>query len=312
MGIAVFFSCCRPAAGENLCLQMFDKVLSTDPQQVCARVERGFWQLLPIVLLILACALLAAAPISAAPLDSRPSGNAKLVRIGTGDWRPYVDESRPDSGALGRLVRAVFEAAGYQVSFAFYPWDRNAMLLQKGSLDAIMPYACSLERQRFSVCSEPLFHGEMVFFHRKDRPFDWKTIEDLKPFNIGTTLGYSYGKAFDQAQKAGQLHTLQAGKEDTNLRLMELRRIDLYPQDRAVGYAMLLRLFPGEARREFIHHPRPLNTESLHLLFRRDDAKGAQLLEVFNTGLRKLAASGELDRMRKALNSGNPNGWVPQ
>ena len=255
--------------------------------------------------------LLLVAPVQALePLADRQA--QKLVTIGTGDWQPYVKQGRVDAGALGRLIQSVFQQAGYRVRFVFYPWDRNVLMLQKGALDAIMPYACSLERQKFSRCSDPLTKGEVVLFHRKDLAFDWARIEDLKPFTLGTTLGYSYGDVFDQAHRSGQLRSLQASKDDTNLRLLELRRIQLYPQDRAVGYAMLMRLYPGQARVQFTHHPRPLNTETLHLMFRRDDARGAELLAAFNLGLRSLARSGELQRLQDALQSGDPDAWVPQ
>lgn len=264
----------------------------------------------PLWLAALLCLLLAA---PARAHETLPDSQAqRLVTIGTGDWQPYVQQQRGDAGALGRLIQAIFQHAGYQVHFVYYPWDRNALMLQKGTLDAIMPYVCSLERQRFSRCSDPLVKGEVVLFHRKDQAFDWTRIDDLKPFSIGTTLGYSYGDAFDQAEKAGQLRSLQAGKDETNLRLLELRRIQLYPQDRAVGNAMLRRLYPEQARAQFTHHPRPLNTETLHLLFRRDDARGAELLDVFNLGLRRLAQTDELQRLQDALQSGNPDAWAPQ
>jgi polar amino acid transport system substrate-binding protein len=44
-----------------------------------------------------------------------------VVRIGTGDWVPHVDQQREDGGALSRLVRDIFMAAGYRVEFVYYP-----------------------------------------------------------------------------------------------------------------------------------------------------------------------------------------------
>lgn len=65
-------------------------------------------------------------------LSGLVSAAEPVVRIGTGDWVPYVDQHRADGGALVRLVRAVYAAAGYQVEFSFYPWDRNVRMLQQG------------------------------------------------------------------------------------------------------------------------------------------------------------------------------------
>lgn len=234
-----------------------------------------------------------------------------LLRVGTGDWVPYVDQGRRDGGALARLISAVFAEAGYRVEFVFHPWDRNVMMLRKGELHAIMPYNCSPSRLDYGLCSDPLVQGEVVLFHRRDMPFDWQSIDDLAPYRIGTTLGYSYGSAFDEAVQQGRLQIELSGKEDTSFRLLELGRIDLHPQDRAVGYAALRRLFPGNQPHGITHHPHELNKEPLRLLFRKDDAKSADLLRQFNSSLRRFAERGDLRRLQDALNSGNADDWQP-
>ncbi len=233
----------------------------------------------------------------------------QTVRIGTGDWVPYVDQQRSDAGALARLVRAVFAEAGYQVEFSFYPWERNVLMLQQGGLDAIMPYSCSPPREKYGVCSEPLVRGEVVLFHRRELAFDWQRIADLKPYRIGTTLGYSYGPQFDRAAQAGQLQIEQSSKEDTSFRLLELGRIQLHPQDRAVGYAMLRHLYPSQVPLAITHHPRYLNTEPLRLLFRKDDPAAGELLRRFNEVLARFAKRGELKRLQEALYSGDADSW---
>lgn len=238
-------------------------------------------------------------------------GELKALRIGTGDWVPYVEQARSDGGVLARLIRAVFAESGYVVGFVFHPWDRNLLMLRKGELHAVMPYNCSVDRLESAVCSDPLVRGEVVFFHRRDLAFDWHGIDDLKGYRIGTTLGYSYGLAFDRAVVQGRLQTERSGKEYTGFRLLELKRIDLFPQNRAVGYAMLRRQPPELGAAAITHHPRPLNLEPLHLLFRKDDPQSAQLLRQFNDGLRRFAERGDLLRLQQALDNGNADDWQP-
>jgi len=235
----------------------------------------------------------------------------QVVRIGTGDWPPYVDQERKDKGAMVRLIRAVFAEAGYRTEFVFYPWDRNALNLQQGSLDAILPYSCTAARRSFSHCSEPVVRGEVVLFHRREFDFDWQQIDDLRTFRIGTTLGYSYGQPFDKASRDGRLQVLQNGKEATNFRLLELGRIDLHPQDRAVGYAMLQRLFSAPVRAHITHHPRSLSTESLHVLFRKDNARGTELRMAFNRSLRRFGERGDLAQLQQDLYTGKADLWSP-
>ena len=101
----------------------------------------------------------------------------KTLRIGTGDWAPYVEQGRADAGALARLVRAVFAESGYAVESVFYPWDRNVLMLQRGALHAIMPYNSSPSRLDYGVCSDPLVRGEVVFFHHRDLAFDCSAFD---------------------------------------------------------------------------------------------------------------------------------------
>ena len=236
---------------------------------------------------------------------------AETVRVGTADWLPYVDQQREDGGALARLVREIFTAAGYQVELVYYPWERNLLMLEQGQLDAVMPYVCSAERQRISVCSDPVVQAEVVLFQRRDRVLNWNTVKDLKAFRFATTLGYFYGPQFDAALKAGQLQVQQHRKSATGFRLVQLGRVDFYPQDRAAGYAKLRQIFSKQERDTITHHPRPLNRVALHLLFRQGDAQADQLREVFNAGLRRLAASGSLARLQQALSSGDADQWRP-
>jgi polar amino acid transport system substrate-binding protein len=255
-------------------------------------------------------ASLALSALLAAMISVPAQAELQKLRIGTGEWAPYIDQERADGGALGRLVSAVFADVGYDVEYIFHPWDRNVLMLQQGHLNAIMPYSCTPSRLNYGICSDPVVRGEIVLFYRRDHAFDWTTVDDLLNYRIGTTLGYSYGPAFDAAMQAGRLNVEQSGKEDTSFRLLELGRIDLHPQDRAVGYAMLRRLFPKDGG-NIVHHPRQLNTEPLRLMFRKDDAESAELLQQFNVSLRRFAERGDLQRLQQALNTGNADEWRP-
>lgn len=266
---------------------------------ICVSLAKRWARML--VSLVLSLLSIALQPAQAEP---------QTLRIGTGDWAPYVDQSRSDGGALPRLVSAVFAEAGYRVEFIFHPWARNVLMLQQGQLHAIMPYSCTPSRLNFGICSDALVRGEIVLFHQRDQAFEWSAVEDLLKYRIGTTLGYSYDPAFDEALQAGRLNVTQNGKEDTSFRLLELGRVDLHPQDRAVGYAMLRRLFPEDGG-NIVHHPRQLNTEPLRLLFRKDDPEGIRLVRLFNARLRSFAERGDLQRLQQALNSGDADDWVP-
>ncbi|MFE8070602.1 transporter substrate-binding domain-containing protein [Marinobacteraceae bacterium S3BR75-40.1] len=217
------------------------------------------------------------------------------VVIATGDWLPYVSQERLDDTPFSRAVTRAFERAGLDVLYVFHPWTRNAQLAADGMVDGVMPYYCSQERAEKYLCSSPLVDGEQVFFHHRDLDFEWEKPEDLAGYQIGATLGYYYGKDFERLENAGKIKVLRIAKDATNMRLLMKRRIDLFPQDRAVGYAMIRELFPRDQWHLITHDPKPLHTKALHVLFTRKTERGTRFLKIFNRELGRMAVNGELD-----------------
>lgn len=241
-----------------------------------------------------------------AQAETRP-----VLRVGTGHWAPYVEQSAADGGALVRLLRAVLAEAGYDMKLSYYPWDRNILLLRQGQLDLLLPYSCGPQRLVYALCSDPLTYGEMVLFHHRSQSLDWQAINDLKGLRIGTTLGYSYGETFDRAVEAGELTTEVGRNEETSFRLLAYRRLDAYVQDRAVGYHTLRQMAPIENVYELTHHARPINREALRVMARRDDPDAQTIINRINTVLARLMEAGDLERLQQALNQGEAASWQP-
>ncbi|WP_228276959.1 substrate-binding periplasmic protein [Marinobacter sp. JSM 1782161] len=244
-------------------------------------------------------AIVAGMMLVATTVDAEDSGMPadRIVRIATGDWQPYVDSAKPDFGPLGHVIRTAFARAGYEVRYRVFPWTRNAQFVATGEQDAMMPYYCSTERARKYRCSLPIVSGEQVFFHRDGDSLDWDSMADLADQTIGATLGYFYGGSFERAEQRGTIAVKRIADDAANLRLLLRGRIDLYPQDRAVGYGMIRANLPESQWHGITHDPRPLHRESLHLLFGRQGERGKQLMTVFDRELRAMRDSGELERL---------------
>lgn len=243
--------------------------------------------------------LLLAAFSQPAAAGAHPQG--KTVVVGTGEWPPYVESRAPGHGIMSQAITAIFNAAGYSVKYAFEPWNRAKQLVRDGEQDVLMPAYCSSARAEHYRCSKPVFTGRMVLFHRSAMQFSWQSIKDLEDYRIGATLGYFYGKAFDDAEQSGRLHVVRISSDDTNMRLLMLGRIQLYPQDEAVGYAMIKQLFPPSQWHLITNAPNPLNTSPLCLLFTRSGPRGRHLQEVFNQGLARFRQDGRLKRILDKL-----------
>ncbi|TBW58883.1 transporter substrate-binding domain-containing protein [Marinobacter halodurans] len=239
-------------------------------------------------------------PLSACAADADPAGHP-AIEIATGDWQPYVDSSLPDFGPMGHVIKLAFARAGYDVKFHVYPWTRNAQFVATGEQDAMMPYYCSAARARKYLCSLPIVDGEQVFFYRRGEDFAWDSMADLHGLTIGATLGYFYGRPFEQAEKSGQITVKRIAEDAGNIRLLAHGRIDLYPQDRAVGYGMIRAVLPRDQWGLITHDPHPLHRKSLHLLFSRKTGRGETLMVHFNTQLKAMRESGELDQLLEPI-----------
>jgi polar amino acid transport system substrate-binding protein len=263
------------------------------------------------------CCLLLALSLSPAIQAAPPEGpvaevaDPQLVLIGTGEWTPYVEQSRSDAGPTGRLISAVFNRAGYRVQFAFYPWSRTTLLLQKGQLDAVMPYICTAERQVFSLCSDGMVNSNLAIFHRKDKPFAWRKFQDLEAYSIAVTNGYAYGAEFEAARKAGRLKLRSDSREDAGMRWLLAGQVDLYLQDLPVGHIILKRGFSVEQQQQIVAHSLLVSHSPMGLLLAKT-ARGEQLRQVFNAGLQVLRDNGELQRLQEALDTGQAASWQPR
>ncbi len=229
---------------------------------------------------------------------------AEKVRVATGEWVPYVSKAYRHHGAIGHVIEKIYQAEGLEVEFGYFPWARGYQMTKDGLWDTTMPYYCSPEREKLFYCSDPIAEGQQVYFHRTDYPFNWKTINDLKGLRVGGTLGYYYGEEFEKAEQNGFFHVQRIASDETNFLVLMKGRIDIFPQDKDVGYAMIRRLFGPEVRKQLTHHPVAIHTKPLHLIFARNSEKSKRHLEIFNKGLRRMRETGELQGYLKAMSDG--------
>ncbi|MFE8071811.1 transporter substrate-binding domain-containing protein [Marinobacteraceae bacterium S3BR75-40.1] len=246
-----------------------------------------------------AALLLALLPLLTVAEEDR--ANPREIIVDTGPWPPYVSEEATAYGPISRLIKTAYEAEGYDVIFRFQPWQRSKHEVKYGNADILMPAYCSEERRRAYLCSDPVINGKMVFFHRRDFEFDWDSLEDLKDLRIGATIGYFYGDAFHEAEESGNLTVVRIPSDQTNLRLLMAGRIQLYPQDQAVGYAMIREQFPQNRWNLITHHPKALHRNKLGLLFTRAEPRGEKLRQVFNRRLQQMRDSGVMRHILRPL-----------
>ncbi len=213
------------------------------------------------------------------------------LQISAGEWPPFLSETLPHQGVVAHLIRDIFAAAGYKVSFTFLPWARAYHDTANGKYAATAIWMFSEDRTSAFLYSEPVLNEQFVFFHLQQRPFDWQQLSDLRGLLLGGGLGYSYGPAFDQAVSKGVFKMSRVGSTEQNFRRLAAGRIDVFAEEISVGYHTLNHQLPDMAE-AISHHPRPLLINQSFLLFPHNTDGSAQLLELFNQHLQQFKQSG--------------------
>lgn len=221
---------------------------------------------------------------------------ADTVRLTNGEWPPYLGEDLPYHGVASRIVAEAFALQNVEVQWEFHPWARSLKMAEQGTRDGSAVWLYNHEReQRFHI-SDPVVESGYYLFHRKNRHFDWSSVEDLRGLRIAATRGYDYGDAFQQAEAAGEIDVVRLTGDEQGLRQLLAGRIDLFPVDKVVGFDLLYQQFSAAERRLLSFHPVPLRSDSLHLLLSREVPGNAELMQRFNQGLARLRDSGKISQ----------------
>ncbi|MEH8018387.1 transporter substrate-binding domain-containing protein [Rheinheimera muenzenbergensis] len=242
------------------------------------------------LLLYLALVLSLGTGYTAVP-QTEQAGSLPELQISAGEWPPFLSEHLPHQGVVAHLIRDIFAAAGYKVSFSFLPWARAYHDSANGKYAASAVWMLAEERTKDFLYSEPVLSEQFVFFHLKQRRFDWQQLTDLRGLLLGGGLGYSYGPAFDQALEDKVFKMSRVGSTEQNFRRLAAGRIDVFAEEMSVGYYTLNHQLPQLAA-EISHHPRPLLINQSFLLFPQNAAGSARLLQLFNQHLQQFKQSG--------------------
>ena len=220
-----------------------------------------------------------------------PVTNAETIEMATGEWIPFTSASMENYGNLTELVSVVIKEMGFKTTYRFYPWPRCYDSVEKGRLWAAFPYSYTQERAKEVMYSDAISCSKTVFFYY-DRESDttrvqFNRLEDLKNYKIGGVSGYFYEMAF---QKAG-LTVDYVNKEAYGLEKLKLGRIDFMPLNELVGRHLIINNFPNDADK-FKTLPKPLSIEPLYLIVSKTYPNSKQLLDRFNTVLKRCREKG--------------------
>ncbi|MCG8685385.1 MAG: transporter substrate-binding domain-containing protein [Desulfobacterales bacterium] len=230
---------------------------------------------------------------------------ADKVILSNGEWAPYLGKNLKNGGPTSDAVAQAFKAVGVEVEYKWYgeSWKRayhDALAGKK--VQGTLVWSKKPEREKEMHYSEGmLIPGQKtVFFHLKDKAFDWKTIDDLKGLKIGGRLGYTYGEDFDNAAKDGVFRLEEADKEIVNFKKLLAGRLDLVVVSEDIGNELLKKEMPADKSALITYHDTPVRVTGYHLLLTKALPENEALMKKFDEGLKKLMADGTFDKIMTA------------
>lgn len=223
--------------------------------------------------------------------DSDPA-----VKIATGEWPPYISSELPGYGPVIRIIERAFALEDLKIEIAFFPWKRTELVVLNNEYNALAVQGWTEERENDYYFSDTIIEGDLVFFHRNNIDFEWKTIEDLRSYNIGGTISYDYGGELMTAYRENWINLEWAKTDLLNLRKVLHNRIDLFPCNLLSAQRLLEQNFSERERSSLTYNGNPIRTTSYFLTFSKTE-ENLILLQKLNSGLTRLKESGDYEQI---------------
>lgn len=210
---------------------------------------------------------------------------------------------------INQLVTAAFAAQGLSVDYVYLPWKRALEETRRGNYPASSYWLPGSEKRESLQLSAPVIHDTLTVFIQRaeDPPITWERIEDLAPYRIGATIGFTYTPEFYEAVDQGVIQVLFVPDESQNLKLLLGDRIDLFAASEFTGLQMAREMGIERDLLRIVHPP--LLRSPIYLLFSTQHPKGMWLMAQFNEGLSRIRATGEYQRIleQAGLPGSGPN-----
>lgn len=228
----------------------------------------------------------------------RLPGAPLRLELAIEEYPPLMGQKLPYGGFLTRVVKEAFALGGVMVQLLWVPNNRAITGTMDGHYDGSYGWAHAPHRDPKLLYSNSVIYAyRMVFFQRKGESYPWKKLEDLRPYRLGATIGNHYSDEFATLQAAGVLNVDSAAADASGMQKLASGRIDLFPMDQEAGEMLADATLSKEDRARITYQANAIWEVPTYVVIRRNHPQGPELIERFDRGYRKLAASGRLKRI---------------
>ncbi len=202
-------------------------------------------------------------------------------------------------GSDTEIITLVLNEMGYQPALSAHPWKRIQADGKAGKYALIYTFTKNPEREKYFYFSAPISAIRDVFFKRKDRHIQWKTLDELSPLIVSASGGYNYHESFNHAAKTylpKMNWVLGQQPERTHLKLLQAGRVDLAICEVSVCQFLIRRGGDKFNQIDFIDNSiGPVR--NFHAGFSRAWPGSDKLVRLFNAALKRFIATGQRDEI---------------
>mgnify|MGYP006442650151 CR=1 FL=1 len=218
---------------------------------------------------------------------------APVALVTGGGYAPFTGRNLPGGGMFTKIVRAIYAEMTREVAVSFRPWRRGYMETRDGTFAATFPYIYTSERAAAFHYSKPVWHSRQRLMVMADSPLQAKTVADLAGHGYCNPLGYTTRRGLEGLHEAGKLERETPSRMQDCLRMLARDRVDFVPIGILQGRVMARDILGDTGKVRFIDVDLP--DDELHVLFPRNDPKGAAARDRFDAALKRLRARGDID-----------------
>jgi polar amino acid transport system substrate-binding protein len=184
------------------------------------------------------------------------------------------------------IFRAVFEPAGVKVKYMIRSYEGTMELARQQKVDAAV--GAYLNEQEGVLFPKNHFGVDVVAVaYKKGKIAEWKGEASLVNKNIGWVKDYNYDQYLDV-----KVHKMEFETREDIVRVLEKDRIDFFmdAQEDILETAEKVHLDLSK------YEIKVVKNLKLYLVF-ANNAKGQQLLKIFDENIQKIVASGEIKKI---------------
>ena len=216
---------------------------------------------------------------------------AQTLKLGTGEFPPYISSNLNRGGALTHIVTSAFTAAGYESTVEFIPWTRAYKLADNMRIDGTFAWSIKVDRQVSFLYSKPLFIFEQKAFALKHKTVNVSDSAVKDSVNLCRPQGYAIQGFSKNLIGSGVAKHFAPPDVETCFNMLKAGRVDVVVVDKLEGQNYVARQFSNIDDVKVLD--KTFYKYSNHLLISKKHPQAKQLMKDFDMGLDKIMETGE-------------------